>query len=96
MTTKYFEVTCPNCGIDFQIPKKMEDIWRGSGKSFHCPNGHGMGWTPPTDDDFKKEIKSLKQKLKTAEEKIASQTTRIEELENEIEIWKPSDKTESK
>ncbi len=36
---------CPECGIDFSMPAWLYELYRLSGESYHCPQGHKM-YTP--------------------------------------------------
>lgn len=42
ITTQLFVTDCFECGVVFAIPKTLEDRRRADGKTWYCPNGHGM------------------------------------------------------
>lgn len=91
------EIHCPSCGIFFSIEKKVANLWRESHKSFFCPNQHSMSWQAETADQ--KELKSLRVEVKELRAKVESYKAneaallkKVEELTNEIEIWKPTSK----
>ena len=80
-------------------------MWRKSGKTFHCPNGHSLQWDPkktdtPEQTEIKKlkaEVKELKEKLSASETKLAASEKKVEaekkradDLASELEIWRPS------
>lgn len=86
---------CPECDIRFSIPKSAEKSWRDTHKTFFCPNGHTMSW--PGESAQTKELKELRAKvielqaqLDTAKETIVTQTKRVDELNLELEIYKPA------
>lgn len=86
---------CPTCGIVFGIPAKMETIWRNNHNTFHCPNGHNLSWSgeSPKDKEHRlrlKEVEDLKEKLAKAEKELAASKKMVEELQTELEIWRPT------
>lgn len=92
-------VSCCECGIVFGFSPKIEKMWRESGKSFVCPNGHSLHWSKPTETPEQKELKGLRtevkkltEKLEAAEQRAAEYKVKVEELTAELEIWKPSTK----
>ncbi len=89
------EVTCCDCGIVFKFSKKIEELWRNSEKTFHCPNGHSLSW-PKEDSPEQKELKALREEVAALKTKLATaladaeaQKKRADELATELEIWKP-------
>ncbi len=54
---------CPECGIVFCIPKAMEQRRRKDGKSFYCPNGHGMSWKETEADRERKKREQAERRL---------------------------------
>lgn len=97
------EVTCNDCGIKFGFGSKIEELWRKSGKTFYCPNGHSLCWTvgketaeQKENKTLKAEVSALKAKLNAALEDAATQKKRVEELTAELEIWRPSSADETK
>lgn len=102
---EFCTVDCCDCGIQFKFNKKIEEMWRKSGKTFHCPNGHSLHWDPKKTDTpeqaeikkLKAEVKELKEKLTATETKLAdseknleAEKKRAEELATELEIWRPT------
>jgi hypothetical protein len=92
-------VSCCDCGIVFGFSPKIEKMWRESGKTFVCPNGHSLHWSKPTETPEQKELKVLRTEVKDLKTKLdealtltETQKKKIEELQTEIEIWKPSTK----
>lgn len=101
MSEEYCEVNCCDCGITFKFTKQIEKMWRESGKTFYCPNGHSLHWDKPKETEDQKELKklrtevaSLKDKLTAAEKTATDQKKKIDELTAELEIWRPSTPTE--
>lgn len=97
MSDDFNEVTCADCGIVFKFSKKIEELWRTTGKTFHCPNGHRLTWPKETETPEQKELKTLREEVKTLKGKLATalsdaeaQKKRADELATELEIWKPS------
>lgn len=46
------KVSCGNCGIPFGLPTEMKANRQKDGKTFYCPNGCIVGWTPgPSEAD---------------------------------------------
>lgn len=102
-TDNLYTQNCPTCGIVFGIPKEMETIWRNNHNSFHCPNGHSLSWSgeSPKEKEHKlrlKEVENLRDELAKTQKELEAQKKKVEELQTELEIWRPSsaDKTETK
>lgn len=103
---------CPTCGIVFGIPAKMETIWRNNHSTFHCPNGHNLSWSGETPKDKEHKLRGeeleklkaelaktktdLEAKLAKAKEELAVQKKKADELQAELEIWRPSTTEEKK
>lgn len=71
---------CCTCGIVFGMPKDFEQQCRthpgvGTGKAFHCPNGHKQWYTG----------KNLEQKLKDAEVRQQALTDQLHAAESDAE-----------
>lgn len=88
---------CAECGITYGLDRAVVAMWRKSHKKFVCPNGHSLAWDEETPEE--KELKSLKEQVKSLSDKLTAalkdnedQGKRIEELVTELEIWKPSEK----
>jgi len=103
MSEEFNSVTCNSCGLEFKFPKKVEELWRNSEKTFYCPNGHGLVWNKPKESPEQKElvklraeVKSLKDKLDEAITKAAEYRVKVQELTSELEIWRPSTPLEEK
>jgi hypothetical protein len=97
MSEEYNSVTCNTCGIEFKFLKKIEELWRKSEKTFHCPNGHGLVWAKPKESDEERElkklrveVKGLKDKLVAADKRAEEQKKRADDLAAELEIWRPT------
>lgn len=97
--SELYTQNCPDCGICFGIPKEMEQIWRNSHKGFFCPNGHSLSWKAPAETEEQKELKTLRTKvtdletkLATASQEAADQKKRADDLQAELEIWRPTTK----
>ena len=91
------EVTCNECGIKFGFGPKIEELWRKSGKTFYCPNGHSLCWTLGKETPEQKEnvtlkaqVKDLKAKLESTQQELTAQKKRADELSAELDIWRPS------
>ena len=94
---EFSSVNCCECGIVFKFTKKIEEMWRESGKNFYCPNGHSLHWSKPIESKEQKEIKALKKEVQELNSKLSKATSdlevqkkRADELAAELEIWRPS------
>lgn len=56
--------TCIACGTIFGLLSSYQDTLRETGKTFYCPNGHGMVYGNP----LKERIKNLERQLKQEQE----------------------------
>lgn len=90
-------VSCCDCGIKFAFDKSIEKMWRESEKNFFCPNGHSLHWPKPKETEEQKELKSLRSKVTDLESKLAAaledvakEKKRADDLQAELEIWRPS------
>lgn len=89
---------CPDCGLHFGFAEKLSDTWRSSHKKFFCLNGHSLSWPSPTPqekelENLRREVKELQGKEKAALDKVVEHAKKIEEINLELEIWKPSEKS---
>ncbi len=50
--------SCPECGIKFPLPKWLGELYRKSGETFTCPQGHRQHW-PGITSDLKEEVSQL-------------------------------------
>lgn len=94
---EFSTVDCCDCGIQFKIPTKVEKMWRESEKRFKCPNDHVLYWPKPKETEEQKELKSLRSKVSDLESKLeaakkeaADQKKRADDLQTELEIWRPT------
>jgi molecular chaperone GrpE (heat shock protein) len=101
MSEELCEVDCPSCGIAFKFSKKIEEMWRNTEKQFFCPNGHSLHWNKPTETAEQKELKTLradvkelKSKLESALKDVETQKKRADDLQVELEIYKPATMTD--
>lgn len=62
------EVTCCSCGVIFGIEKNFKQRLRDSGDSFYCPAGHGQHYTETAEKKYKREIESLEDRLRWAQQ----------------------------
>lgn len=65
---RLFVQDCPSCGVLFGITEDMEDNRRKDGRTFYCPNGHNLHWTPGKSDA----------------DKLADERRRTEKLEDAL------------
>jgi hypothetical protein len=103
MSEEYCEVDCCSCGIKFKFSTKIEEMWRKSAKPFFCPNGHGLSYpkekeTPEQKElkTLRTEVKELKTKLESALKDVDTHKKRVDEIQMELEIWKPSTSADDK
>jgi len=87
-------IHCLSCGILFGIDEDVVDLWIESHKQFYCPNGHPLFWKAHTKEEeelqeLRDKVKSLEEKLATAMTDLTTQTKRADELQAELEIWRP-------
>lgn len=60
-------VECPNCHVPFAFPDYWIRDLRKTGRSFYCPAGHSMSWTPgPTEADRLRNLLEEANRSKTA------------------------------
>lgn len=97
MSEEFCDVDCPSCGIKFKFSKTIEEMWRNTEKQFFCPNGHPLHWDKPKETADQKELKKLKvevnelrTKLVAAEKQAEAQKKRADDLQTELEIWRPT------
>jgi hypothetical protein len=83
-TTKLLEEyvieACVSCGVSFAVTKEHNDILRRKGRTFYCPNGHGMNY-PGEEERNEKQI--LKQQIKSLENHRNNLYNRLHESERE-------------
>jgi hypothetical protein len=89
------KIHCASCGVSFGIDKDVDKLWRGSHKSFWCPNGHSLSYSGPSAQEkelteLRAKVKTLEEELSTAKQSMHTQTTAIETLRSELEIWRPT------
>lgn len=103
MSEDLCEVDCCTCGINFKFSKKIEEMWRKSEKTFHCPNGHPLQWTKSKETDEQKELKKLRVEVKELNDKLLAankqaeeQKKKVDELTTELEIWRPTTNDDKK
>jgi hypothetical protein len=77
---------CPVCGIAYGLDKDVDTVWRLEGHNYCCPNAHALRLAKGTNHD---EVGELKQKLATATTEATTQKKRADELQAELDIWKP-------
>lgn len=81
---EYEQIRCVSCGIKFFVEKEIRDLWKDESVSFHCPNGHGLKWKPEEKINFKAEFQA-------AQKEIEALKAQGKHLQEELEIWRPSD-----
>lgn len=54
---------CPTCGVVFGMPNAMRERRYDDGKSFWCPNGHGMSWRETAADRERKARETAERRL---------------------------------
>jgi hypothetical protein len=57
-------ISCASCGVEFCLPDGLHAARRKDGRSFWCPNGHSLSFSPTRDE---KRIAELEQQLAAAE-----------------------------
>lgn len=84
---------CSSCGIAYGLDKDVVKLWKNNHKQFWCPNGHSLAWSGKDDQEkLEEENKSLKEKNSALEATITEQKKKIEEIQSELEIWKPNER----
>lgn len=84
---------CCACGVPFGLDKDVEKAWRESKHNFFCPNGHALMFKDPSvQEKLDKEIAELKEKVSQLEAKLESEKKRADELQAELDIWKPNER----
>jgi hypothetical protein len=95
-------IDCWECGIRFYIAKHIDDCWRlaAAEKSFFCPNGHSITYPakkPSSEiDALKAEVVQLKTDLEASRKALAEQKKRADDMQLELEIWKPREDADLK
>jgi peptidoglycan hydrolase CwlO-like protein len=82
------------------LDKNVTAQWRKNHHSFVCPNGHSLSWNDESDQEkelkaLKEKVKELETKLQAAQNDVANEKKRADELAAELEIWKPSSESAS-
>lgn len=47
-STELRVIGCCVCGLQFAVPAEIDDIWRRTHESWHCPRGHRQHYTGET------------------------------------------------
>jgi hypothetical protein len=89
------DITCNVCGIGFSFSNEVEKLWRDSHKTFYCPNGHGLSWEgeTPTQKELREKralVLKLEKELSALKQFSETLTIKMQEMEAELEIWKPT------
>jgi hypothetical protein len=56
-------ITCKTCGTLFSISDSLYEIRKEDGRTFTCPNGHELHYSPSENDKLRAEVKELKANL---------------------------------
>lgn len=77
------EHTCGKCGIVFAMPADYYAARKKDGETWYCPNGDARAFTGETEAD------KLRQELKTANDRLASKQSWIDQLsERNSELYR--------
>jgi hypothetical protein len=60
------KTSCANCGVEFSLPDDLMMKLRQTGKTFYCPNGHSLVFTPSENEKLKKQVADLEKRLSWA------------------------------
>lgn len=88
---------CLYCGVPFGLDKDVEETWRKTNKDFYCPNGHQMVFSDSSAHEkelhqLRDSVGKLNGQLTDAQTNAATLKKRAEELQAELELWKPRTK----
>lgn len=83
-----YRYICPTCGIAYGLDKDVDSVWRIKGHVYWCPNGHQLA----LEKSNVNELQELKRNLDTATTEAAAQKKRADDLQAELDIWKPRTK----
>ena len=86
---------CPVCGVAYGLDKAVDKLWRAGHKTFMCPNGHSLSYKDQSESEkelvsLRSKVKELESKLQVAQKEAGDYKKKVEELTEELEIWRPS------
>jgi len=59
---------CGECGVTFAMPSKFREDRLKDGKTFHCPNGHGLVYKGDEVDRLRRELATEREARRRSEE----------------------------
>ncbi len=83
---------CGVCHIKHAIPQDLHQRALTSGKNWHCPNGHVIGYNTSENDRLKKEVETLKSSLEHVKENNEWYSKRVGSLHTELTKQKHSNR----
>jgi Zn-finger nucleic acid-binding protein len=63
ITVSLTAMDCPNCSIVFAAPDRLIKERREDGKTFYCPNGHGMSFNEREVDKLNARLRDIERDL---------------------------------
>ena len=75
----FIEIECCNCGVIFMVSEGLNDNWKKTKATFHCPNGHGQSYTKSTEEN-------LREMLEFKRKRITDQDIEIARLERKLNL----------
>lgn len=63
---------CCNCGVVFAVSNDLQDSWRKTKRTFHCPNGHAQSYTESTAERLQRELDAAKRDVEWQKNRAAT------------------------
>lgn len=82
--------TCGKCGVEFLLPKTLDDENRekGADRTWYCPNGHARIYSESDTAKYRREAERLKQQLAMKDDEIARERDRRQASERTTAAYK--------
>lgn len=72
-------ITCPTCGVEFDVRDGFYNLRNEDGKTFYCPNGHTLNYRNST----AKQLESAKRTAEARLNEIALLNKQIKRLKRQ-------------
>jgi hypothetical protein len=77
-------LACYKCGIAFAVDAEVNRVWRTTGNSFYCPNGHGQHYTETDIQKLKKQLEREKRNTEWAQNNAKAERAARERTEKRL------------
>jgi len=78
------ETVCNACGITFAFPLIRYEEFRRTGKSFYCPNGHGLSFSENEEARLRKQLATEQEQIKQLKTELLHTRDQLEASEREF------------